>query len=127
MKKLFFLTFVIVAFSIAQFAFAQVPLIDDDKICTGADGVCNFNDLITLIKKAIDFLIKLAIPVAAIGFGIAGFYYITDRGSGTQRKKANEIFYWTFIGFLWILGAWLIVKAILSGLGVKDAGVNLLR
>lgn len=128
MRKYFFIICIVVAVSAAQFAFAQNSIISDDTVCKIGGGApnCTFADLTKLLETGINFLIKLAIPVAAIGFGFAGFLYIADQGSGAKRKQANEIFYWTFVGFMWILGAWLIVSTILKGLGVGGA-FNLLR
>lgn len=90
-----------------------------DIACNKRLGGCGFDELIAMLQKGIDFLIYLSPFVAAIGFGIAGFYYITDQGSGKNKEKAHEIFYWTLIGFLVILAAWLIVRTILAGLGVE--------
>lgn len=130
-KNSLFILLVVLALTAAPFAFGATlgeGLVGDGtETCAGGAPNCTFTDFVKLINKIITFVIKLSIPIAAIGFGIAGFYYITDQGSETRRKKGNEIFYWTFIGFVVILSAWLVVKTILSGLGVNDSAFNLLK
>lgn len=107
---------------VAQYAVAGVAAAQQLAPTCGAG--CTFNDLVAMVKNGIDFIIKLSPLVAAIGFGIAGFYYMTDQGSGKGKSKAHEIFYWTLIGFVVILAAWLIIRTMLVGLGV---GVDFIR
>ena len=114
--KTYFYILIFVLLSIASSVFAATT--GEFVVCNGPN--CTFNDLVKLIEKLIDFIIKLSPLVAAIGFGVAGFYYLTDQGSGKGKAKAHDIFYWTLIGFVVILASWLVVRAILVGLGVND-------
>jgi hypothetical protein len=82
--------------------------------CDGAD--CDFGDLITTIKNIIEFLIMLSTGLAAIGFAYAGFLLLTSGGNEGAKTRAKEVFRKILIGFLWILGAWLVVYTILSAL-----------
>lgn len=110
------------------FLLLSVALLAGSKVLAAGEPVkqlvnctdnCGFKQLIEMFQTIITFLIYLSPFVAAIGFGIAGFYYITDQGSGKNKEKAHEIFYWTLIGFIVILAAWLIVRTILAGLNVE--------
>ncbi|MBI5816860.1 MAG: hypothetical protein HZB09_00325 [Candidatus Yonathbacteria bacterium] len=89
--------------------------------CNGAD--CDFNDFIDLINNVINFLMfKFAVPLAAISFAIAGVMILTAGGNTGQVEKAKEIFWNVLIGLIVALAAWLVVNAILVGLGAKPLG-----
>ena len=80
---------------------------------------CNFAFLITLIKKILNFLIfVIAMPLAAISFAWAGWLYMSSAGNESNIKKAHEIFGNVVLGLCIALAAWLIVNAIVVGLGV---------
>jgi len=86
--------------------------------CAGAD--CTFDDLLKLVNKVIDFLIRIAIPIAMILFAYAGFLYVTAAGNTSQINKAHNVFKDVFIGFLIVLSAWLIVNTIVEPLISDD-------
>ena len=80
---------------------------------------CQFLDFITLFKNVMDFLLfVLAMPLAALLFCYAGFLYLTAQGDEGKVKQAHQIFFYVVIGFAIALAGWLIVKAIVTGLGV---------
>jgi len=88
---------------------------------------CKLEHFFTLIKNIINFLLtKVAVPLAAIGFAWAGWLYMTSGGDSGKTKEAKEIMLGIVIGLLIALAAWLIVSAILKGLGTKGA-FNLLK
>jgi hypothetical protein len=69
-------------------------------------------ELVLVSQRLMNFLIALSIPLAAVGFAFAGFFYVTAAGSEEKIKKAHSIFWKIGIGFLLVLGAWLIVYTI---------------
>lgn len=71
---------------------------------------CNF---VQLIQNVISFVIGISIPIAVALFAYAGFLYFTSGASQENRDKAKKIFKPLFLGFLLILGAWLIINTIL--------------
>ncbi|MCK4918577.1 MAG: hypothetical protein KAS02_02225 [Candidatus Pacebacteria bacterium] len=92
----------------------------------GEDGTmtkCGFGDLVQLANNLIDFIIYISVSVSAIMFAYAGFLYITSSTSG-NIEKAHSIFKSVGIGLIFILGAWLIVKAVLVGLGANQSLLN---
>ena len=100
---------------------------EDDKGIVPCDTTCKLTDFFTLIKNIINFLLtKVAVPLAAIGFAWAGWLYMTSGGDSGKTKEAKEIMLGIVIGLLIALAAWLIVSAILKGLGTKGA-FNLLK
>ncbi len=86
--------------------------------CGGSgQQACNFDFFITLIKNIVNFLIfKLAVPLAAISFAIAGVMILTAGGNESQVTRAKEIFWDVLIGLVVALAAWLIVSAITGAL-----------
>lgn len=92
---------------------AFLPLVPCNK---AAD--CNFGALLTLVNNIINYMLLLAVPIAAIMFAYAGFIMITAGGESAGAKtKAKSIIVNTVIGFIIALAAWLVVKLILSTLG----------
>src|SRR3989344_4072222 len=88
--------------------------------CNGTTQPCNFAAVITLIKNIVTFLVfSLAVPLAAISFAIAGVMILTAGGNTGQVEKAKEIFWNVLIGLIVALSAWLVVNAILLGLGAS--------
>lgn len=88
------------------------------------DGVmtesCDFNYLMTLINKVINFLlITLATPLFALIIVYTGWLYLSAGGSSENVTKAKHIFKNALIGYVIALAAWLIVKTILTALGFK--------
>jgi hypothetical protein len=115
-RKIGIFCVIIVFFVLPFFVFAQAP----EGIVPSCSGEeCGFNDLLLLVKNVINFIIKIAMPIAAVLFAYAGYLYITDQGSGKNISKAKGIFANVGIGFAIILGAWLIVYTIVSTL-LKD-------
>ncbi|MBU4536625.1 pilin [Patescibacteria group bacterium] len=84
---------------------------------------CNFSSLVQLVDNIINFIITLSVSVSAIMFAYAGVLYLS--GDPGKIKRAHEIFKNVALGLIFILGAWLIVKAILTGLGAE--GTSLLN
>jgi|LSQX01.2.fsa_nt_gb hypothetical protein len=80
---------------------------------------CNFEHLIELVRNVIDLIIKISIPVATAVFAWAGFKYMTS-GVVDQKAEAKEMIRKVFIGFVFILSAWLIVSTIINALLNED-------
>lgn len=92
--------------------------------CEGIED-CSFNDLFTLMRKVMDFLIfNVAAPLAAIGFMWAGIKIVINPGNDGARKEAKKIFEYTLFGFVLVLGAYAIVKVI-ADVFIKESVVNL--
>jgi hypothetical protein len=90
------------------FALAQQTLIP----CTND---CDFNDLLKLVNNIIEWIVFISTPVAAGVFAWAGFTYMTT-GVVDERTKAKNMIQKVFLGFVFILAAWLLVSTILNAL-----------
>ncbi len=97
------------------------PLIINAKgIVPDCEGTtCNFKDFMDLITNVVNFTVKLAIAFSAIVFAYAGWLYLTSGGDEGKIKQAHELFIKVLWGFLFALGAFLIVQLITKQLGLK--------
>ena len=94
--------------------------------CDGTpERPCDFKAFMSLINRVIDFILKyMVVPIAAIMFAYAGFLLVTAGGeAASARTKAKNIFFNALLGLVFAVGAWLIVKTLLSILGYKDIGL----
>lgn len=80
---------------------------------------CGFPHLLQLVVSLINFLILLSTILATAAFAYAGILLITSGGNPGKKDEAKKIFMKVLIGFLWILGAWLLVYTISTAL-LKD-------
>lgn len=91
---------------------AQTKLIP----CDGED--CNFQQLMVLFNNVVTFILfTLATPFAAIVFAYAGWLYMRSGDNPGNKKQAKDMFVKMFVGYVVALGAYLIVKVIMQGLG----------
>lgn len=89
---------------------------------------CDFNDLMILINKVINFIIfSLALPIAAIMFAYAGFKLVTSGGDTGARQTAKTIFTNTLIGLVFVVAAWLIINTVLSILGYNGGWIGFIK
>lgn len=87
--------------------------------CNGtSQSPCDFTALLQLASNIIDFIIYISVSASAIMFAYAGWLYITAQGQPGKISSAHSIFKNVGLGLVFVLGAWLIVKAVLSGLGL---------
>lgn len=88
--------------------------------CTsGKPGDCTFNDLILAVKKVINWGTGFALGFTVVIIAYAGFLYMLSGENAGERKKANTMLTKAVIGIAYIVGAWLIVNLIITGLGVS--------
>ena len=117
MKKLFStITLVACLLSlVAPLALAQdlnlKPNCDPTK-APGQPGSCNLSALIAFVKKIINMLFYIAIPLGAIFTLWGGFVIMTSAGSETKVAEGKKIITAAVIGIAIALGAWLIITAL---------------
>ena len=80
----------------------------------GATDPCTFGHLVTLAQNVINALILFSTFLAVASFAYAGFLLLTSGGNEQKKNQAKEVFRKVLIGYLWILGAWLLVYTITS-------------
>lgn len=85
------------------------------------DNNCDFNDLMALINKFINFiLVTLATPLFALIIIYVGIMYLTAGGSENKVSSAKKIMQNAILGYILALSAWIIVKTILITFGYVD-------
>lgn len=100
---------------------AQDPAAAPDAIIPCRGGDCTFQSLIKLIDNIIDyFLLYLVMPLCIVAFSYSGFLFMTAGGNAGKRTQAAGVFRKVAIGLMIVLGAWVLVQAVLSGFGLKD-------
>jgi hypothetical protein len=75
---------------------------------------CSMCHIVQLIQNILSFLVTISVIVATLMFIYAGFLYMTAGGSADKIKAATKIFTNVFIGFVFVLGAFLIVDTIMK-------------
>lgn len=72
-------------------------------------GVNNVTDF---IKRLVDIILTIAIPVIAIFLIYSGFLFVTARGNGEKLTHAKLNLLYAVIGAALILGAWVLAEAL---------------
>lgn len=86
---------------------------------------CNFNHLIVLAQRLINWLVFISVFVGAALFAYAGLLYVSSAGSEDKVKKAHDLFRSVLVGFLLVLAAWLIVYTISTAV-IKEQYIDIL-
>jgi hypothetical protein len=92
-----------------------------DIIVPNCSPNCGYNDLLQLVNNIINWIIMISIPIAAGVFAWAGFKYMTT-GISDQKSAAKAMLQKVFIGFVFILSAWIIVNTITNALLSDENG-----
>lgn len=96
------------------FSFAQgTPPSTRIVPCDGPD--CGFDDLMQLLNNIIKYIILISVPIAACVIAYAGFIIMTS-GVSDRISEAKRMIQKVVIGFVFVLGAWIIVNTILFAL-----------
>jgi len=93
--------------------FAQVwkPMI----LCgNSAKPECDFYDLIEVAKAVISNLIVISAVLALVAFVWIGFKLMTSQGNPGAMEEAKKMAWKVLWGFIWVLGAWIVVYTISS-------------
>lgn len=109
--------FIALAFPLLVFA-DPGPLAPKCTSSGGVAGACGYNDLIKLGQNFLTWAIYIAVLAAVVGIIWAGFLYLSSAGDMGKVKKAHEVFWKVGMGIVITLSAWLIVKSVLTWLGV---------
>ncbi len=86
---------------------------------------CGWPHLLLLARNVVTFLIVLSAALAALVFAFAGFVMVTSAGNTSRIEFAKGIFLKVLLGFIFVLGAWLIVYFVTTAL-VDDSRFILL-
>jgi LysM repeat protein len=91
-----------------------------DPVTGNYTNPCNFNVVMSLINKVINFvLVTLATPLFALIMIYVGYLYLTASGNSENINLAKKILKNAVFGYIIALIAWLLVKTILTTLGFQ--------
>lgn len=77
---------------------------------------CGWGGFFAVIQNLLKLGIVLAIFFAVLMFAYAGFLWVTNPASPSNKEKGREVLMQTIIGLVVVLGAWLIVNTVLVAL-----------
>jgi hypothetical protein len=83
---------------------------------------CNFVKAIEMINTIINYLIMIAMPLAAIAFAYAGWLYLSSGDNPGKVTDAKKIFLDVGIGVIIVLSGWLVFKLIATTFLDPDNG-----
>jgi hypothetical protein len=92
-----------------------IPVFVSAQIIPNCSPNCGYNDLLTLVNNIINWIIWIAVPVAAGVFAWAGIKLMTT-GVADEKSAAKAMIWKVFIGLVFILAAWIIVGTIIKAL-----------
>jgi hypothetical protein len=118
-KNIAMVFLVIAFFMIPLVSFAQSNSEKPIIPACGQYNECGFQDLIKLVDNIMGWIIMISTPVAAGVFAWAGFLLMTT-AVADKKSKAKSMMQKVFIGFFFILAAWVIVKTITFALLSPD-------
>jgi hypothetical protein len=95
--------------------FIFIPIFTNAAPIIPCTDNCGYNDLLQLVNNIINWIILISVPVAAGVFAWAGFTYMTT-GISDRKSYAKSMITKVFLGFVFILAAWLIVGTIIKAL-----------
>jgi len=70
------------------------------------------SDIAALVKKVLETVVKIGVPLAAIFIVYSGFQFVTAAGNKTKIEDAKKTFFYTVIGTAILLGAWVIAETL---------------
>ncbi|MFT5280902.1 MAG: hypothetical protein ACI9AR_000343 [Flavobacteriaceae bacterium] len=88
---------------------------DYNSDSSGFNGFTNpikIGSLQELLKKILDIVLTISIPIVAIFIIYSGFLFVTSRGDMEKLKTAKQALLYAVIGGAVVLGAWVISNAI---------------
>ncbi len=120
LRKLFIYIFVFILIILPAFSSAQnTPPASKSLVpCDNISTPCDYNAFLKLVNTIINFILTMSLPICAVMFAYAGFLLITS-GGGEGRNDAKKIFTNAAIGLFYVIGAFIIVKTILTILGYE--------
>lgn len=93
----------------------------DGPLIPNCSPNCGFYDLLRLVNNIINWIIMISFPIAAGVLAWAGFKYMTT-GISDQKSEAKKMIQKVFLGFVFILSAWIIVGTITNTL-LRDPNI----
>ncbi|MFA7245055.1 MAG: pilin [Candidatus Magasanikbacteria bacterium] len=89
--------------------------------CAFSGSCRDFNKLIELALKAVDYLFSFVGALAFVFFIYGGFTWIFSFGNSEKVKKGQQIFIYAVIGLVIVFSAYILVDFLLDSLNVSES------
>jgi hypothetical protein len=70
------------------------------------------NTISDFVKKILDIVLTIGIPIVALAIIYSGFLFVAARGNTEKLGQAKKTFLYTIIGAAILLGAWLLAQVL---------------
>lgn len=100
-------------------ALASLPSLASAATLTNPIGTTNFREVISRLIQAI---LGISGSIALLMFVYGGFLWLISAGEPEKVKKGKEVMKWAVLGLVVIVGAYTIVRAIVSALESGTVG-----
>ncbi len=70
------------------------------------------NTITDFVKRLLDIVLTIGVPVIAVFIILAGFKFVTARGNPSEIEKAKNNLFGVMIGAAILLGAWVLANAL---------------
>lgn len=122
MKKLLSLL-ILLTLTVSLLLPLAISAADNGPIVQCKHDPCDFQDLLDLVPRVINFiLLDILTPTAILFLTIGGLVLLSSGGNPERRSLGMNILKATIIGIFLALGAWVIVNFVLTVLGAKGLG-----
>jgi len=64
------------------------------------------------IRAVLDIVVQVGFPIIVLALVYTGFLFVKAQGNDEELKTAKRSFFWTVVGAIVLLGAWVITTAI---------------
>lgn len=72
------------------------------------------NDIGSFIKKILDIVLTIGIPIVAIFIIYSGFLFVVAQGNSEKLSEAKKSLGYTLLGAAILLGSWILAQALQS-------------
>ena len=83
-------------------------------VCDGVEIECTYKSLVDLVIVLIHDMVVISTLLAVITFIWVGIKLLGSGGNESAMTDAKKMLWNVVIGYLWILGAWVVVYTITS-------------
>lgn len=88
------------------------PVADSSPAPTTIVNPIGVDTIMGLIKKILEGVLTIALPIIALAFIYSGFLFVQAQGKPEELKTAKSAFIYSLIGGAILLGAWALAQLI---------------
>lgn len=89
----------------------STPCTDPSK-CLTSPLATSLSTIPNFLSAALTAMVKIAVPIITIFMVYSGFLFVTAQGNKSKLETAKLNFFYTILGAVLILGAWILANLI---------------